>query len=615
MGMSKFCWSVSTTRCGPPPGRVERGVDLLLPEPGHVDRQVARERDEEPRLLLGIDVDDHERVRALSAFARRVPEGRPLLGRLHLGAGVGPDEEEVGRLAGVGVLRGLDLHAGDLVDLAVDERVHAHHAAQDERDGHRQRHCEAPEQDARERACHRRGHATGADADSSVARKTRSDASRRRYPARVTPAGAQMTAGAPPSAAALLAALPPTLDAAVVRDGQRFVVAAAPDAVRVASGPDALDVLDRLPPGWWAGFLSYELGGAVERVTPRRRPDGGTTPSRRSPTSSWPASRLAWCSTRRRAGPSCTGSGEARRRVGAGRRSGARRCRPCPLRPRSRAGSRASTAPSSRQRVATILEHIARRRLLPGEPHPPARRANSPPTRWRLFAALERCNPSPHGALLRFGGAPGTPTVAVVSASPERFLSWRGRDAETRPIKGTGTDPTALAASAKDRAENVMIVDLARNDLGRVCEPGSIVVPALCALEAHPGLAPSREHRARTAARRHRDRRAGAGDVPAGVGHRRAQAARAADHRGPRAGAAGRLLRRGRLDRHRARRGRPRRRDPHVHGRGRTHAPRRRRRASSPTRIRPRSGPRPSSRPRACSPRPAPASPTHARWR
>jgi anthranilate/para-aminobenzoate synthase component I len=83
-----------------------------------------------------------------------------------------------------------------------------------------------------------------------------------------------MTAGAPPSAAALLAALPATVDAAVVRVGPRFVVAAVPDAVRVASGPDALDLLDRLPPGWWAGFLSYELGGAVERVEPRRRPDG-----------------------------------------------------------------------------------------------------------------------------------------------------------------------------------------------------------------------------------------------------------------------------------------------------------------------------------------------------
>ena len=158
---------------GPAAGvRVERGIDLLLAEPRYVDGQVTGERDEKTGLLLWVDVDHHERVRPLTAAGSRVAKGRPFLGCLHLGAGVGPDEEEVGRLAGVGVLRGLDLHAGDLADLPVDERVHEHHAAQDEREGHRQRHCEAPEQDAGERACHRRGHATGDGADSSVARKT-----------------------------------------------------------------------------------------------------------------------------------------------------------------------------------------------------------------------------------------------------------------------------------------------------------------------------------------------------------------------------------------------------------------------------------------------------------
>jgi para-aminobenzoate synthetase component 1 len=139
------------------------------------------------------------------------------------------------------------------------------------------------------------------------------------------------------------------------------------------------------------------------------------------------------------------------------------------------------------ERVATILEHIGAgdcyqvnltRRLTCEQAADPL----------ALFAALDRCNPSPHGALLRFSGGSSAPAVAVVSASPERFLSWRGREVETRPIKGTAADAPALAASAKDRAENVMIVDLARNDLGRVCEPGSVVVPALCALETHPGL-------------------------------------------------------------------------------------------------------------------------------
>ncbi|MDQ1381565.1 MAG: para-aminobenzoate synthetase component, partial [Actinomycetota bacterium] len=104
-----------------------------------------------------------------------------------------------------------------------------------------------------------------------------------------------------------------------------------------------------------------------------------------------------------------------------------------------------------------------------------------------LFAALTRLNPAPHAAMCVFGDA--LPGVAVVSASPELFLRLDGRTVETRPIKGTAPDAAELRVSAKDRAENVMIVDLARNDLGRVCEFGSIRVPALFAIEEHPGLA------------------------------------------------------------------------------------------------------------------------------
>jgi para-aminobenzoate synthetase component 1 len=98
---------------------------------------------------------------------------------------------------------------------------------------------------------------------------------------------------------------------------------------------------------------------------------------------------------------------------------------------------------------------------------------------WRAVAAG---NPAPHSLFLRIGDR------AVVSASPERFLRVDGDAVETRPIKGTACDEATLRASAKDRAENVMIVDLARNDLGRVCAPGSIAVPALCTPEPHPGL-------------------------------------------------------------------------------------------------------------------------------
>jgi para-aminobenzoate synthetase component I len=111
---------------------------------------------------------------------------------------------------------------------------------------------------------------------------------------------------------------------------------------------------------------------------------------------------------------------------------------------------------------------------------------------FALYARLREASPAPFMALVRLGGAD------IVSASPERFVSVRGDRIETRPIKGTrprGRDPgtddalaTALATSEKDRAENVMIVDLARNDLGRVARYGSVTVESLCALERHPGV-------------------------------------------------------------------------------------------------------------------------------
>jgi para-aminobenzoate synthetase component 1 len=97
-----------------------------------------------------------------------------------------------------------------------------------------------------------------------------------------------------------------------------------------------------------------------------------------------------------------------------------------------------------------------------------------------LGAALRAGNPAPYAAVVR------VPGVELVSASPELFLRREERVVESRPIKGTTTSGGVF--SEKDRAENVMIVDLVRNDLGRVCEYGSIEVPALCAVERHPGL-------------------------------------------------------------------------------------------------------------------------------
>jgi para-aminobenzoate synthetase component I len=109
-----------------------------------------------------------------------------------------------------------------------------------------------------------------------------------------------------------------------------------------------------------------------------------------------------------------------------------------------------------------------------------------------LYLRLRRKNPAPFAAYLGFAD------LSVLSASPERFLrlDQEQRLVETRPIKGTrprGLGPMhdaalgrALAESAKDRAENVMIVDLLRNDLSRVCRPGTVRVPELFALEQHP---------------------------------------------------------------------------------------------------------------------------------
>jgi para-aminobenzoate synthetase/4-amino-4-deoxychorismate lyase len=103
---------------------------------------------------------------------------------------------------------------------------------------------------------------------------------------------------------------------------------------------------------------------------------------------------------------------------------------------------------------------------------------------WTTAAAAGR---PAYGAYV----APNCAGHAVASLSPELFLKRTGRRVITRPIKGTApiaSDPALLSTSEKDRAENVMIVDLMRNDLGRVCRYGSITVEELCALRAAPGV-------------------------------------------------------------------------------------------------------------------------------
>ncbi|MEH2921185.1 aminodeoxychorismate synthase component 1 [Samsonia erythrinae] len=111
---------------------------------------------------------------------------------------------------------------------------------------------------------------------------------------------------------------------------------------------------------------------------------------------------------------------------------------------------------------------------------------------WQAFLCLSAGNKAPFSAFLRL------PENAVISISPERFLWLENHRIQTRPIKGTLprlADPDAdaqqaerLANSAKDRSENLMIVDLLRNDIGRVAVPGSVHVPALFVVEPFPAV-------------------------------------------------------------------------------------------------------------------------------
>jgi para-aminobenzoate synthetase component 1 len=97
------------------------------------------------------------------------------------------------------------------------------------------------------------------------------------------------------------------------------------------------------------------------------------------------------------------------------------------------------------------------------------------------FANILKSNPAPFASYLRFSD------MEIASASPELFLTRDGDQIKTSPIKGTKRSASEKFGN-KDRAENIMIVDLMRNDLGQICIPGSIAVPDLLRDEDHPGL-------------------------------------------------------------------------------------------------------------------------------
>ena len=108
------------------------------------------------------------------------------------------------------------------------------------------------------------------------------------------------------------------------------------------------------------------------------------------------------------------------------------------------------------------------------------------PDAGALARVLAAGNPAPCAGGVHVPVVSGLPPVWVVTASPELYLRLEGGVLTSAPIKGTGI--TADAMGGKDRAENVMITDLVRNDLQRVCTPGTVEVTSLLGVERHPGL-------------------------------------------------------------------------------------------------------------------------------
>jgi len=262
----------------------------------------------------------------------------------------------------------------------------------------------------------------------------------------------------------------------VLAAGTGTVVAADPVEIVAADGNDALAALDTLTPGWWAGFLSFDLGRAVEHVDARLVADDAVPDLLLA---RYDARLIIDGDTRFEGSPS-------------GRRRLERLLELASATPSAATGVRLGRPRSNldrgsfEDRVRSIIALVEAgecyqvnltRQLM----------WDRPADVIALHRALAVANPAPHAGLFVLPHPGGDP-IAVVGASPERFLAWNGAEVETRPIKGTGTDASRLGASAKDRAENLMIVDLARNDLGRVCEYGSIHVPGLFDLEQHPGL-------------------------------------------------------------------------------------------------------------------------------
>ncbi|HEX5386684.1 MAG TPA: aminodeoxychorismate synthase component I [Gemmatimonadales bacterium] len=294
-------------------------------------------------------------------------------------------------------------------------------------------------------------------------------------------------------------------------------------AVHAMLAPFASEPMPGVPPfqGGAAGYIGYDYGRVLERL-PTPRFDDLAIPDVVLGLYDWV---LAWDHEQDAAWIISTGlpeSGGERARRGAERLAMVRARleessptatthsgrRPAPARPQSLAGPGAPSYPvvgvehAEQVGLRSTFTHrgyltaVARVReyILAGDIFQAnlSQRFTAPldEAPFAFYRRLRRTNPAAFGAYFDIGGA------QVLSVSPERFLRLQGRRVETRPIKGTrprGLGPMhdallglVLEESDKDRAENVMIVDLLRNDLSRVCLPGTVRVPELFALEQHP---------------------------------------------------------------------------------------------------------------------------------
>ena len=249
--------------------------------------------------------------------------------------------------------------------------------------------------------------------------------------------------------------------------------------------------------GGWIGYVAYEAGLTIEGIE-RTTACGLPLPQMRlclydtaavydHNSQQWYMTAVAWP------------NGFAERRAPVGERLAALRARleaASELDPSDFPAMPATAAPMPNMSHRAYLAKVerAKRYIQAGDIYQVnltqrfVTRTNASPL--SLYRRLRRFSPSPHAALLRWGD------TAILSSSPELFLEMRDGHVVTRPIKGTrprGTDaPTdaayrsELTASEKDRAELTMIVDLLRNDLGRVCKFGSVRVTDPGTIETHP---------------------------------------------------------------------------------------------------------------------------------